>query len=131
MDMQQIKLDYFNYITEYTKIVDSSSNSLEIVTPYINSFGDGISFAIVQNDHHYTLTDRGFTIWDLQNYGMNLMEKSSNYHQKLQSYLNYFRFSLVNGNIQKDIDENNLPEAIHDMTQLLIHLYGLMLVNEP
>lgn len=131
MDVKQIKLDYFNYITENTKFIESKSNSLEVVTPFIDSFGDGISFVIIQNNHHYTLTDQGFTIWNLQNDGINLMEKSSNHYQTLQSYLNYFGFSLVNENIQKDIDENNLPQAIHDMTHLLIHLYGLILVNEP
>ena len=130
MDVQQIKLDYFNYITEYTKFIESSSNSLEIVTPFIDSFGDGISFVIVQHDNHFTITDQGFTIWNLKNHGLDLMEKRSSRHQILQSYLNYFGFSLVNENIQKDVDENNLPQAIHDMTQLLIHLYGLILVNE-
>lgn len=131
MDVQQIKLDYFNYITEYTKFIESSSNSLEIVTPFIDSFGDGISFVIVQHDNHFTITDQGFTIWNLKNHGLDLMEKRSSRYQILQSYLNYFGFSLVNENIQKDVDENNLPQAIHDMTQLLIHLYGLILVNEP
>lgn len=131
MDVQQIKLDYFNYITEYTKIIDSSSNSLEIVTPYINSFGDGISFVIIQNEYHFTVTDQGFTVWDLKNHGLDLIGKRSDYHIKLQSYLKYFGFSLVNENIQKDVDENHLPQAIHDMTQLLIHLYGFILINEP
>ena len=131
MDVQRIKLDYFNYVTENTKFIESKSNSLEVVTPFIDSFGDGISFVIVQHDNYFTVTDRGFTILNLKNYGLDLKGKHSDYHQKLQSYLNYFGFSLVNENIQKDIDENNLPQAIHDMTQLLIHLYGLILVNEP
>ena len=57
MDLQRIKLDYFNYITEYTKFIESKSNSLEVVTPFIDSFGDGISFVIVQHDNHFTVTD--------------------------------------------------------------------------
>lgn len=131
MDLQRIKLDYFNYITEYTKFIESKSNSLEVVTPFIDSFGDGISFVIVQHDNHFTVTDQGFTIWNLRNHGLDLKGKHSDYHKKLQSSLNYFGFSFVNENIQKDVDENNLPQAIHDMTQLLIHLYGLILINEP
>lgn len=131
MDLQRIKLDYFNYITEYTKFIESKSNSFEVVTPFIDSFGDGISFVIVQQNNRFTVTDQGFTIWNLKNQGLDLKGKHFDYHKKLQSYLKYFGFSLVNENIQKDIDENNLPQAIHDMTQLLIHLYGLILVNEP
>ena len=131
MDLQRIKLDYFNYITEYTKFIESKSNSFEVVTPFIDSFGDGISFVIVQQNNRFTVTDQGFTIWNLKNHGLDLMEKRSSRHQILPSYLNYFGFSLVNENIQTDVDENNLPQAIHDMTQLLIHLYGLILVNKP
>ena len=131
MDVKQIKLDYFNYITENTKFIESKSNSLEVVTPFIDSFGDGISFVIVQQDNRFIVTDQGFTVWNLKNHGLDLMEKRSSRHQILQSYLNNFGFSLVNENIQKDVDENNLPQTIHDMTQLLIHLYGLILVNEP
>ena len=130
MDVKQIKLEYFNFITENTKFVESSSNSLEIVTPYIDSFGDGISFFIIQNDHHFTVTDRGFTIWNLKNYGLDLMEKRSSRHQILQSYLNYSGFSLINENIQKDVDKKNLSQAIHDMTQLLINLYDFILVSK-
>lgn len=131
MDVKQIKSDYFNFISENTKFIESKSNSLEVVTPFIDSFGDGISFVIVQYDNHFTVTDQGFTIWNLKNQGLDLNGKRSDYHQKLQSYLNYVGFSLVNENIQKVVDEKNLPQAIHDMTQLLIHLYGLMLVDEP
>lgn len=131
MDVKQIKSDYFNFISENTKFIESKSNSLEVVTPFIDSFGDGISFVIVQHDNRFTVTDQGFTIWNLKNHGLDLDEKHSDYHQKLQSYLNYFGFSLVNENIQKVVDEKNLPQTIHDMTQLLIHLYGLMLVDEP
>ncbi len=130
MDVKQIKLEYFNFITENTKFVESSSNSLEVVTPYIDSFGDGISFVIIQNDHHFTVTDRGFTIWNLKNYGLDLMEKRSSRHQILQSYLNYSGFSLMNENIQKDVDKKNLSQAIHDMTQLLINLYDFILVSK-
>lgn len=131
MDVQQIKSDYFNFISENTKFIESKSNNLELVTPFIDSFGDGISFVIVQQDNRFTVTDQGFTIWNLKNHGLDLEGKCSDYHQKIQSYLNYFGFSLVNETIQKVVDEKNLPQAIHDMTQLLIHLYGLMLVNEP
>ena len=128
--MKQIKSDYFNFISENTKFIESKSNSLEVVTPFIDSFDDGISFVIVQHENHFTVTDQGFTIWNLKNHGLDLNGKRSDYHQKLQSYLNDFGFSLVNENIQKVVDEKNLPQAIHDMTQLLIHLYGLMLVDE-
>ena len=124
MDVQQIKSDYFNFISENTKFIESKSNSLEVVTPFIDSFGNGISFVIVQHDNHFTVTDQGFTIWNLKNHGLDLNGKRSDYRQKLQSYLNDFGFSLVNENIQKVVDEKNLPQAIHDMTQLLIHLYG-------
>lgn len=130
MDMQQIKSDYFNFISENTKFIESKSNSLEVVTPFIDSFGDGISFVIVQQDNRFTVTDQGFTIWNLKNHGLDLKGKHFDYHKKLQSYLKYFGFLLVKENIQKDVDENNLPQAIHDMTQLLIHLYGLISVNE-
>ena len=68
MDVKQIKSDYFNFITKNTKFIESKSNSLEVVTPFIDSFGDGISFVIVQHDNHLTVTDRGFTIWKFYNH---------------------------------------------------------------
>ena len=130
MDVKQIKSDYFNFISENTKFIESKSNSLEVVTPFIDSFGDGISFVIVQHDNHFTVTDHGFTIWNLKNYGLDLMEKRSSRHQILQSYLNYSGFSLIDENIQKDVDKKNLSQAIHDMTQLLINLYDFILVSK-
>ena len=70
MDVKQIKSDYFNFISENTKFIESKSNGLEVITPFIDSFGDGISFVIVQYDNHFTVTDQGFTIWNLKNQGL-------------------------------------------------------------
>nr|DAS86723.1 MAG TPA: protein of unknown function DUF1829 [Caudoviricetes sp.] len=130
MNIKQISSDYFNFITENTKFVRSTSNSLEVVTPFVDAFGDGISFVIVHSNNYYTITDRGFTIWNLKNYGIDLLNKKSNRYHILDSYLRYSGFSLTNEDIFKNVDGNQLPQAIHDMTQLLINLYDFILVSK-
>ena len=103
MNGQQLKEEYVNYVRENTHFNLLAGESYEVVTPYTNTYGDGISFTIKYEGSHYIVTDDGFTIWELQLNG----------------------FELSGNEIIKKAKRTTLGQTIHDMTQVLLNIYDL------
>lgn len=124
MNGQQLKEEYINYVRENTHFNLLAGESYEVVTPYTNTYGDGISFTIKYEGSHYIVTDDGFTIWKLQLNGINLTNKTKR-QQLLNSILNYNGFELSGNEILKKAKRTTLGQTIHDMTQVLLNIYDL------
>lgn len=128
MDSKEIKDSYIEYIKENTHVNLLEGDSQEVITPFVNTYGDGISFTIKYDGNYYILTDDGFTLWDLQLNGIDLTKKNKRHHL-LKAILNYNGLELVGEEIIKKTKRNNLGQAIHDMTQVLLNVYDLSLLH--
>jgi len=94
MDSNKIKDSYIEYIKENTHVNLLEGDSQEVITPFVNTYGDGISFTIKYDGKYYILTDDGFTLWDLQLNGIDLTKKNKRHHL-LKSILNYNGLELM------------------------------------
>ena len=128
MDSNKIKDSYIEYIKENTHVNLLEGDSQEVITPFVNTYGDGISFTIKYDGKYYILTDDGFTLWDLQLNGIDLTKKNKRHHL-LKSILNYNGLELMDDEIIKKTKKHNLGQAIHDMTQVLLNVYDLSLLH--
>ncbi|MGX7096391.1 DUF1828 domain-containing protein [Gemella bergeri] len=128
MDCNEMKELYLGYVKENTHINLLEGDSHEVITPYINTYGEGISFTIKFDGNHYVLTDDGFTLWDLQLNGINLSKKNKR-HELLKSILSYNGLELNGEEIIKKARKHNLGQSIHDMTQALLNIYDLTLLH--
>ena len=128
MDSKNIKDSYIEYIKENTHVNLLEGDSQEVITPFVNTYGDGISFTIKYDGKYYILTDDGFTLWDLQLNGIDLTKKNKRHHL-LKSILNYNGLELMSDEIIKKTKKHNLGQAIHDMTQVLLNVYDLSLLH--
>lgn len=129
--MENIKKAYLNYLQENIKVVKKSSEyKTKIVTPFVNSYGEGIYFYVeFDGSKMYTVTDEGLTLWNLEIEGIKLT-KSGNRKNLFQSLLKYNGLQLNRNNeIYKTVTKSLLGQAIHDMTQLLLNVYDLSLLS--
>lgn len=125
MNINSISKEYFDFIHKNTKIIEISNGQTEIITPFVDSTGEGISFSVHYDGKFYTITDEGFTLWDLETKGIDLIKKGKR-KELFQSQLSYNGFSLNKRNeITRKVSKSELGQTIHDMTQLLININDL------
>lgn len=133
MIAEQISTEYFTWVKENHRFYNLKPTTSEIQTPFLDSYGDNISFSIIaeNNGNKFKLTDLGYTIWNLEANGINVTNKKNLRTQLLQSVLQ-FEGAKIEGDkeIVKETTKNHLGQAIHDMTQLLIRLSDLSLVHK-
>lgn len=129
IDVVSISKEYLNYINENTKFVKFNNENVEVVTPFIDSYGESIGFNIKYLGDRYVLTDNGYTIWNLSINGINF-NNSSRRKILLNSLLNYGGFNIDNKNsISKIVTKKYLGQGIHEMTQLLVNIYDFSYIS--
>lgn len=125
-NVDEISSEYFNFIRENTKLTLLSDSRTEIVTPFVDSKGEGISFSITFDGHLYTLSDDGFAAWELALEGIDI-KKNSKRKEIFSAQIKYngFDFDSNDNIIYRTVTKRDIGQAIHDMTQLLINIYDL------
>lgn len=130
MDALAIKESYMKFIEKNTQIPKTKGQKTEVVTPFINSTGESISFEVRADGKKYIITDNGYTYWDMNLQDINLNKKNKR-RELLDSKINYYGFSINKENeIYKITITNELGQAIHDMTQLLLSIYDLTYLSQ-
>lgn len=105
----------------------ASENELRVNTPFSDPFGDQISLMILLTDNVYTVTDQGYTLWNLQMHGANLTDKKSQRFKNLMAILDKNNAELTdNETIQIKGSKDELPQIINDLTQTLIQVSDLI-----
>lgn len=120
----QIAEEYFTFIQESTKFGELNKDHVEIITPFVDSTGESISFSVYHDNNNYILSDDGFTVWDLSINGIDVT-KEGNRKNIFDSNIKYHGFNFENNKIIKSTTKKHLGQSIHDMTQLLINVYDL------
>ncbi len=123
MNASKISKAYLNFVKENTKFNDINETHTEVITPYVDPFGEGITFSVNFDGTFYTVTDDGDTIWNLELYGINV-NKKGNRQNLLKSLADFNSFNIKDKTLSKTVSKKDLGQSIHDMTQLLLDVYN-------
>lgn len=72
-EIKSISEEYFNYLKNESKFLPLENESIEFYSPVVDFFGDSISVNISFTGSHYKLTDHGETLWNMEEFGIDLM----------------------------------------------------------
>lgn len=131
-ELQLITTQWTNWVSKQTEFKRISNNTIQVLTSFTDAFDDGIVFNIIsKDDKTYSVTDNGYTIWNLETNGINVSKKGSNRNRILNSIVAPYKFSITNN---KAIEKNNLslsdlPQAITDFVQVLINVSDIAFMN--
>ncbi|MDT4035461.1 DUF1828 domain-containing protein [Staphylococcus hominis] len=129
-EIKSISEDYFKYLTDTSKFKLLDNDSIEFYTPILDHFGDSISVNIRKKDSNYIISDYGETLWNLEQFGVNLLEdKRSKKYQLLKDILDYNDISLEDADLNKYADKDNLSQSIHDYVQAIANVSNLAIVK--
>lgn len=125
MNANDIKNEYLSFIKDNAVFKDISENNTEVITPFVDPFGESIGFNIKSYGKSLTITDDGYTVWNLSINGIDIRKKGRRKDLFL-SLLNYNGFALIEDSIKRITTKSQLGQSIHDMTQLLINVYDFI-----
>lgn len=75
--IDHIAEEWLSFIKKSNEFKMVSDTELRINTPFTDPFGDSISLLIVLSNGIYTITDQGYTIWNLKSHGVDLTDKKN------------------------------------------------------
>lgn len=128
--IDHIAEEWLSFIKKSNEFKMVSDTELRINTPFTDPFGDSISLLIVLSNGIYTITDQGYTIWNLKSHGVDLTDKKSHRFQNLMSILNKNDTLLSeSGEIIGRATRNEIPQTINDLTQTLIQVSDLIYLS--
>lgn len=129
-EIDNIANNWLKFIKNSTSFTMASENQLRVNTPFSDSFGDQISLMILLTDNMYTVTDQGYTFWNLQTHGANLIDKTSQRFKNLMAILDKNNAELTdNETIQIKGSKDELPQIINNLTQTLIQVSDLIYLS--
>lgn len=132
LTLNKIHSQWTNWLENEAKFKIIDSNDIQVLTSFTDYFGDGILFNIIENGNdNFTLTDKGYSVWNMEMNGINLLKKNTTRFKLFNWYLKSFDFKLSESNrIYKDkIQLNNLSQSIMDFIQLLLRVSDLGATN--
>jgi hypothetical protein len=131
LDAKKIADEYLNWVKgNYNFLQLEYSGSIDIQTPFIDSFGDNISFIVKLVDDKLVLSDEGFTIWNLENNGTIVTRKNTHKRRILNSVIRLDNAQLTEDNeIIKTVYKKNIGQAVHDMTQLIFKINDMTMLS--
>ena len=131
-ELKLITTKWTDWISKQTEFERIDNKTIQGLTSFTDAFCDGILINIISNaDGTYTVTDNGYTIWNLETNGINVSKKGSNRNRILNSIVNPYRFSVsTNKNIKKEaLNIDELPQTITDFVQVLINVSDIAFMN--
>lgn len=134
VQLKKIEAEWTQWIKNTVDFKTISENDVQVLTAFTDYFGDGILFNITDNhDNTFTLTDKGYTLWNMEMHGIDLTKKNTTRYKLFSWYLKSFDFSVdtsANNRIFKKIGNiNQLSQGIIDFIQLLLRISDLGATN--
>lgn len=131
-EIKTIANNWSNMIIEKTKFSRLENKKIQISTPFSDAFGDGILFNLIRTDNgSYTITDEGYTIWNLTANFVDIKKKKSNRWRILLSIIKPDGFKIGRNNeiFKDDIRQQYVGQAITDFIQILISVSDIAFLN--
>lgn len=131
MDAKKIATSYLDWVkTNYNFRDLDEKDAIDIQTPYLDNFGENISFVIRKKDGYLVASDEGYTSWNLETQGINVSKNKTYRNDMLKTIINLENATLgLNNAIIKKVDLKNPGQTIHDLTQTLIKVNDLTYVK--
>ncbi|MCU5745869.1 DUF1828 domain-containing protein [Staphylococcus sp. SQ8-PEA] len=130
-DIKSMSEEYFNYLKSESKFIPLENESVEFYSPVVDYFGDSISVNISFNGQKYLLTDHGETLWNLEQFGLDLTShKKLKKYQFLKNIIENNDLKLENKTITHYTDRKKLPQAIHDYILAISDISNLFILKK-
>ncbi|HCA7054772.1 TPA: DUF1828 domain-containing protein, partial [Staphylococcus pseudintermedius] len=114
-----------------SKFLPLENESIEFYSPVVDFFGDSISVNISFTGSHYKLTDHGETLWNMEEFGIDLMRhKQQKKYQLLKNIMDSHGLFLENDTLSLYTNRKNLPQAIHDYVLTLSEISHLAILKK-
>lgn len=129
--IDNIASEWLDFLKESHQFKMANDHELRVNTPFVDPFGDSIALMITQSGTSYTVSDQGYTIWNLSVNGANLTDKQSNRFRIMRSILskNSVSISQTDHEIYKVGSRQDISQLINDVTQAVIQVSGLSYSN--
>ncbi|WP_436630096.1 DUF1828 domain-containing protein [Latilactobacillus sakei] len=131
LEIKSIANNWSSWMTGQTNFKRLDNNKIQVITPFVDNFGDGILFNIISKENDiYQVTDEGYTIWNLTSNGINVKSKQSNRWRILLSIITPYNFKIgKNDTIFKLVKKSELSQTITDFIQVLINVSDIAFMN--
>lgn len=132
--LSKIESQWTQWIKNEVDFKVIGDHDIQVLTSFVDYFGDGILFNIIENsDNYFTLTDKGYTLWNMEMHGIDLTKKNTTRYKLFSWYLKSFDFKLdpsTNRIYKSNLKLNNLSQGIMDFIQLLFRISDLGATNK-
>ncbi|MEL3711472.1 DUF1828 domain-containing protein [Staphylococcus borealis] len=130
-DIKTISNDYYEYLKNENNFIPLQNKSIEFYSPVIDYFGDSISVNIQKQGEEYYVTDYGETLWNLKEFGIDLLQnkQSKNYHI-LSNILNDYDLLIEDKKIYVKTNKKQLSQSLHDFIQAISDISNLAILKK-
>lgn len=130
-EIKSISNEYFDFLKKESKFLPLGNETIEFYSPIVDYFGDSISVNISFNETHYKLTDYGETLWNLEQYGIDLIShKRQKKYQFLKNIIDSNGMLLEKKSIVQYTDRKQLPQVIHDYVIAIAEISNLAILKK-
>lgn len=118
--LNKIEKVWQNWIKTAFEFKAINDNEVQVLTPFVDAFDDGILFNVRQDGNNYTLTDNGYLLWNLEINGMDVGKLQA----LIDKILKQFGFTRTNNDeiLRKNVKMGKLPQAMMEFVELILKL---------
>ncbi|EHO54134.1 DUF1828 domain-containing protein [Lentilactobacillus kisonensis] len=114
LKVNSVKSTYHFEMPDNAKII--------IVTPFVDPFGDGITLSMIEKEGAFTVSDDGYTLWNLRTRIIN-GDNEAKYNRLLAAIGNHNQVNLTSHiGLSKSGGEDEIPQLINTVTQTIIEI---------
>jgi hypothetical protein len=129
-DLDNLLNNYIRWLRDKTIVKQIGNNWAEITTPHLDRHNDCLQIYAKKTDGGYTLTDDGYIISDLENYGCSLDKPRRK--EILLSTLAGFGVELINNSrLQINATDSNFSLKKHNILQAMLAVNDLFYLAAP
>lgn len=105
----------------------SIKDKVRITTPYLYEDGDNIYIALKKDSDQYVFSDDGRTLFELTYDDIRLDMPTRN--KTLKDNLTYFGVINNDGELKKEVKDNNFSSAFYDLLQCCMRIYDIVYLS--
>ena len=124
LEVNKLVNNYLALLKKDLNVFEAENGWVGITTPFLDRHNDHISFFVKKTDHDYLFTDDGYTISDLEDYGVDLL--NSEHRKKLLNFNVHSRGGFLSGcEINMKATESDFHFKMHCFIQILLSVDDL------
>lgn len=128
---KQLKKAYFDWLMGEYNFQDLETNVVEIGTPFLDNDFDYITmYAEFSNNGRITLTDDGWTLNNLKNYGLTFTGRSTSRNQTLHTIISSLGIERDGDELYISTDLEKFPLAKQRLLQAIMQVNDLIVLAD-